>query len=63
MIGMPGNGEYPPTYKAVEVTTRTRGRVKIIMKGEAYWSGCRWIGINGFRIGYSKVIKWEDKND
>lgn len=63
MIGYPGNGEYPPTYKTVEVTTRMRGRVKIIMKGEAYWSGFRWQGINGFRIGNSSVVKWESKND
>lgn len=63
MIGMPCNGEYPQPYKVVEVTTRMRGMVKIITKGNAYWSGCRWIGINGFRIGYSKVIKREDKND
>ena len=63
MIGYPGNGEHPKAYLVCNVTTQSRGRVKVKVMGDAYWSGRRWVGVNGFRIGYSKVIKWESKND
>lgn len=63
MIGYPGNGEYPKPYVMVEITTQERGKDKPKLKGEGYWTGYRWMGVRGFRIGLYKVVKWESKND
>lgn len=57
--GHVGNGELPPPYLAVTVTTQSKSKVKAKSKGKAYWSGNRWVGLKGFRIGYAQVVKWE----
>lgn len=57
--GYPGNGEYPKPYLPVTVTTQSKHPHHFKHSGTAYWSGNRWIGIDGFKIGYAKVIKWE----
>lgn len=59
--GIPGHGEYPQPYKVVDVITRSRGRDKSINGGQAYWSGYKWIGVNGFKIGYSNVTRWIER--
>lgn len=60
-FGYPGNGEYPKTYMPVVVKVQSRGYVKANVDGLAYWSGNRWIGVEGFKIGYGKVIKWRSE--
>lgn len=61
--GYPGNGQLPKNYFVVTVITQSRGSKhgKIKRTGRAYWSGNRWMGIDGFRVSSlnSKVIKWE----
>lgn len=57
--GLPGWNEFPEPYAVVSVITRGRGAVKVRRQGRAYWSGFRWCGVDGFRIGYAKVVSWE----
>ncbi len=59
VIGYPGNGEYPKPYEPVVVVTQSLRSDRTKRKGAAYWSGNRWQGLSGFRIGLAKVIKWE----
>ena len=59
--GYPGNNEYPIPYRHVNVIVMARGKIKAKYDGVAYWSGFRWMGVDGFRIGYGRVIKWIDK--
>ncbi|HDW0017143.1 TPA: hypothetical protein RKX89_000210 [Enterobacter ludwigii] len=59
LSGYPGNGDYPKTYLPVTITTRSRRPHHSKLSGSAYWSGCKWVGLDGFKIGYAKVIKWE----
>lgn len=56
--GYPGNNEYPAPYRHVNVIVMVRGKVN---EGVAYWSGFRWMGVFGFRIGHGRVIKWMEK--
>ncbi len=62
--GYPGNGQFPKNYLVVTVTTQSMGNKheKIKRTGRAYWSGKRWIGVDGFRVSSlnSKVIKWAE---
>lgn len=58
--GIPSHGEYPEPYKKVDVITRSKGRDKSINSGQAYWSGYKWQGLDGFKIGYSYVIRWTE---
>ncbi|PLH38597.1 hypothetical protein B6J31_23185 [Klebsiella pneumoniae] len=51
--------EHPKPYIVVSVITKGRGFMKIRRQGRAYWSGFRWRGVDGFKIGYAKVISWE----
>lgn len=60
-FGYPVNNEYPAPYREVNVIVMARGKEKAKNEGKAYWSGFRWMGVDGFRIGYGRVIKWIDK--
>lgn len=59
--GYPGNNEYPAPYREVNVIVMARGSAKSKRDGVAYWSGFRWMGVDGFRIGYGRVVKWMEK--
>lgn len=59
--GYPGNNEYPVPYRHVNVIVMARGKFKAKYDGVAYWSGFRWMGVDGFRIGCGRVIKWIEK--
>lgn len=60
-FGYPGNNQYHAPYRRVHVIVMTRGVAKAKYDGVAYWSGFRWVGVDGFRIGYGRVIKWIEK--
>lgn len=59
--GIPGHGEYPNPYRIVDVITRSKGKDKSINSGSAYWSGYKWIGVDGFKIGYANVTRWIER--
>lgn len=60
-FGYPGNNEYPAPYLEVNVIVMARSKEKVKYEGKAYWSGFRWMGVDGFRIGCGRVIKWIEK--
>ncbi|MCK6919656.1 hypothetical protein L8Q54_15420 [Enterobacter kobei] len=55
--GYPGNGDYPPTYITVSLTVRDK-KSKERRTFPAYWSGFKWVGLGGFKVGNSKKEWW-----
>jgi len=53
----PGNGQHPETYQRVFVVVRD-SISKEKREGVAYWSGMKWVAVNGFRISPGRVIEW-----
>lgn len=62
MTGCPQDGEYPKPYNIVKVVTQPRAKDNHRLHGYAYWTGFRWMGVRGFRIGLYQVVKWETEN-